>query len=72
MRRGGQSPRTVLPPPSLHSSELLLVEEDTGEALVAVVDIELLHRRLGYMGKTAITRLGKEELVNGLEGGVAR
>ena len=33
------------------------------------MDIELLHRRLGHMGKTAMARLVKEDLVRGIEGG---
>ena len=40
---------TLLSPPSLHPSEMLPLEEVTQEALVATVDIELLHRRLGHM-----------------------
>ena len=35
---------------------------------MAAVDIELLHRRLGYMGKTA--KLGTQKLVRVLEGGM--
>ena len=41
---------------------LLPAEEVAEEALVAAVDMELLHRRLGHMGKTAMIRLGKEVL----------
>ena len=37
---------------------------------MAAVDMELLHRRLGHMEKTAMIRLGKEDLVRGHEGGV--
>lgn len=62
--------RTLLPPPSLLPSELLLVEVVAKEALAALVDIELLHRRLGHMGMTTMTRLGKEELVRGVAGGL--
>ena len=40
-------------------------EEVAEEALVAAVDMELLHRRLGHMGKTAMVRLGKEVLDSG-------
>ena len=62
--------RTLPSPPSPRSPLLLPMEEVAYEALVATVDIELLHRRLGHMRKTATSRLGKEELVRALEGGV--
>jgi len=61
---------TMLPPPSSPPVMLLPVEFVPEEVLVAAVELELLHRRLGHMGKTAMTRLGKEGLVRGLEGGV--
>ena len=48
---------------------LLPVNEEEEEVLTAAVDIELLHRRLGHMGKTAMARLVKEDLVHGMEGG---
>ena len=51
---------------------LLLAEEVVEEAHVAAVNMELLHRRLGHMGKTAMIMLGKEKLVRGLEGSMAR
>ena len=62
--------KTLLPPIPPLLSSLLPVEKVAEEAHVAAVDLELLHRRLGHMGKTAMARLGKEELVRGLEGGV--
>ena len=64
------SGKTLLPPIPPLPSMSLLAEEVAEEALVASVDMELLHRRLGHMGKTAMIRLGKEELVRGREGGV--
>ena len=40
------------------------------EAMVDVVDMELLHRRMGHLGSANLMRLQKEEMVRGLEGGV--
>ena len=50
---------------------LMFIKEVEEEVQVAAVEIGLLHRRLGHMGKSAMIRLMKEELVRGLEGGVA-
>lgn len=64
---------TLLPPPlppSLSPSEILSVEEDAFEVMVAIVDIELQHRRMGHMGSVALKRLGRDDLVRGLAGGV--
>ena len=55
----------ICPPPPM----LLPIDEEEGEAMVAAVDIDLLHRRLGHMGKTAMARLVKKDLVCGMEGG---
>ena len=46
---------------------LLLVKVEE-EVQVAAIDIGLLYRRWGLMGKSAMLRLGKEELVRGLKG----
>ena len=62
--------KTLLPPIPFLTSMLPPVEELAEEAFVAAVDMELLHRRLGHMGKTAMARLEKGDLVRGLEGGV--
>ena len=55
---------------SLHSDSVAC-EGDREEVQIAAVDIGLLHRRLGHMGKSAMTRLGREEMVRGLEDGMA-
>ena len=60
---------TLLPPFSPPPPMLLPINEEKEDVLTAVVDIELLHRRLGHMGKTAMARLVKEDLVRGMEGG---
>ena len=59
--------KTVLPPIPPLPSRVLPAAEAAEEALVVAVN---MHRRLGHMGKTAMTGLGEEELVRGLEGGV--
>ena len=63
--------RTLLPLPSPSIQILLPVKAIEEEVQIAAVDIGLLHRRLGHMGKSAMTRLGREEMVRGLEGGMA-
>lgn len=63
--------RTLLPPFCLPPPMLLPMKEEVAEAPIAVVGVELLHRRLGHMRKTAMTRLRKEDLVRGMEVGVA-
>ena len=60
---------TLLPPFSPPPPMLLPINEENEEVLTAAVDIDLLHRRLGHMGKTAMARLVKEDLVRGMEGG---
>lgn len=65
--------RTLLPPllpPSLSPSEMLPMEENVDEVMVAVVDIELLHRRMGHIRSVAMKRLGRGDLVCGSEAGV--
>ena len=46
-------------------------EEEKEEALVAKIDIKVLHRKVGHLGKVGMERLAREGLVKGLEGGVA-
>ena len=41
------------------------------KVMVAVMDIELLHRRMGHMGSVALKRLGRDGIVHGLAGGVS-
>ena len=60
---------TLLPPFCSPPPMLLPINEEEEEVLTAALDIELLHRRLGHMGKTAMARLVKEDLVRGMEGG---
>ena len=42
-----------------------------GEAVVAVVDVNVLHRRLGHANEKVLRELGKANLVRGLEGSVS-
>ena len=46
-------------------------EEKNEEALVAALDVKVLHKRVGHFGKVGMERLAREGLVKGLEGGVA-
>ena len=46
-------------------------EEKNEEALVAALDVKVLHKRVGYLGKVGMERVAREGLVRGLEGGVA-
>ena len=64
---------TLLPPfssPSQSLPEMLPIEETIVEVMVAAVDIELLHRRKGHIESAALKRVGRDELVRNLEGGV--
>lgn len=61
--------RTLLPPLCPPLPMLLQHGEDEEEVQVAAVDIRLLQRRPGHMGKIAMSKLGKEELVHGLRMG---
>ena len=47
-------------------------EEKKEEALVATLDVKVLHKRVGHLGKAGMERLAWEGLVRGLEGGLAR
>ena len=40
------------------------------EEIFAALDVKLLHRRVGHIGKGGMERLAREGLVRGLEGGV--
>ena len=46
-------------------------EEKKEEALVAALDVRVLHKRVGYLGKAGMERLAREGQVKGLEGGLA-
>ena len=46
-------------------------EEEKEEALVAAIDVTVLHRRVGHLGKAGMERLAREGLVMELEGGLA-
>ena len=48
------------------------VEVVKEEALVATLDVRVVHTRVGHLGKAGIERLAREGLVKGLEGGLAR
>ena len=39
--------------------------------MVAAIDVKVLHRRVGHLGKVGMERLARDGLVRGLEGGVA-
>lgn len=63
----------LIPPspyPSMLPLEVAHVHEATKEVMVATVEVELLHRRMGHMGSATMARLGRDDLVRGLKGGV--
>ena len=45
-------------------------EEENEEALVAALDVKVLHKRVGHLGKVGIKRLAREGFVRGLGDGV--
>ena len=49
----------------------VVMEEEKEEALVAALDVKVLHKRVGHLGKAGMERLAREGLVRGLEGGLA-
>ena len=40
-------------------------EEEKEEALVAEIDVKVLHRRVGHLGKVGMERLARDGLVRG-------
>ena len=46
-------------------------EEKNEEALAAALDVTVLHKKVGHLGKAGMERLAREGLVRGLEGGLA-
>ena len=50
---------------------MVAMEEKNEEVLVAAIDVKVLHKRVGHLGKVGMERLAWEGLVRGLEGGVA-
>ena len=54
------------------SQERWLKKEKNEEALVAALDVKVLHKRVGHLGKVGMERLDREGLDKGLEGGQAR
>ena len=46
-------------------------EEKKEEALVVALDVRVLHKRVGHLGKAGMERLAREGLVKGLEDGLA-
>ena len=49
----------------------MAIEETNEEALVAALDVKVLHKMVGHLGKVGMKMLAREGLVRGLEGGVA-
>ena len=58
----------------LFNSEMCVIVLVISKALLLrsclTLDVKLLHRRVGYIGKGEMNRLAREGLVRGLEGGV--
>ena len=52
------------------AEEVTKDEEKEEEALVAAINVNLLHRRVGHLGKAGMERMAREGLVRGLEGGL--
>ena len=57
--------------PARVGEEVAEIEVKEEEAFVAAIDVKLLHKRVGHLGKARIERMAREGLVKGLEGGMS-
>ena len=56
----------------MEEPEEVAMEEEKEEALVGAIDVKVLHKRVGHLGKVGMERLAREGLVKGLEDGLDR
>ena len=47
----------------------MVMEEKNEEVVVAAIDVKVLHKRVGHLGKVGMERVAREGLVRGLEVG---
>ena len=50
----------------------MALAQEVAKVMVATIELEMLHPRTGHEGSVALRRLGRDDLVCGLEGGVVR